>query len=136
MPSGEEGTGAGELAQEAAEAAEETPQSHKLAEKAVEAHEEWQEALRQKQEAEAEVGGDGWEDLAGSWRVRVHWTGEERRMQAAGNLVSTKRDSAWVGRVVARNAARGLHRVRYDDGAEELADLGIISFDTLAGEPS
>lgn len=86
--------------------------------------------------SEAEVGGDGWEDLAGSWRVRVHWTGEERRMQAAGNLVSTKRDSAWEGRVVARNAARGLHRVRYDDGAEELADLGIISFDTLAGEPS
>ena len=83
--------------------------------------------------AASEVDPDGWEALAASWRVRVRWSGGESRRQAAGHLVRTERDTAWSGTVVARHAARGLHRILYDDGAEELADLTAVDLDNLSG---
>ena len=47
--------------------------------------------------------------------------------------MSTKKDSRWEGMVSAFHRARGLHRIHYDDGAVEVADLRKMRFDVLSG---
>ena len=94
------------------------------------------------------IGLTGWEDLRSlEWRILVKWTGEEQRLQAGGGYKKTGGDTvglAWTGRVVAKHSTEGLslgsaggavHRIAYDDGAVEIADLSVIKYQTLSGGP-
>ena len=103
--------------------------------------------LYTQKEIEGEGEGEGWEDLQDSkWRILVKWTRREQRLQAGGGYKVTGPRSVglmWTGRVVAKHthsAAAGVssgvvHRIAYDDGAVEIADLAVVAYQTLSGGP-
>jgi hypothetical protein len=75
----------------------------------------------------------GWQRIK-PWRIKVTWRGGESRLQAAGGKQSTKKDSQWMGRVVAHHATAGVHRIEYDDGGVEIAELRSTTHERLDPE--
>ncbi len=66
----------------------------------------------------------------------MQWPGLERRLQASGAYVTTGLGlTSAAGRVVAKHESKGVHRIAYDEGGMEIADLSRISYQTLSGGP-